>query len=293
MSKIPHFFKSKSRIGLTNKPLNQKDWNFGVEDAPDAILTPQFLKIFGNYKLNEFTFPNPEDIDPKDYLSVLRVNLTAYKDLINKNLGVGETQIVIGGDNSITFSSLLALQERMDVSKLGIIHFDSHGDINSFNVSPSKNFHGMYLRPFLDNFDIPQINNLVPSKLKSSQALFIGDLKLDEEESEYFKIHMLENINRSDYLENKEAVISKIKAFLEEYEHIHINFDIDIFDQNIAGATGIPGDGRWGSEVFEILKFISTHPSASLDLAEVNPKKEGAEKTIKLARQILKTILGL
>ena len=116
---------------------------------------------------------------------------------------------------------------------------------------------------------------------------------MDEEESEYFKIHRLENINRSDYLENKEAVISKIKAFLEEYEHIHINFDIDIFDQNIAGATGIPGDGRWGSEVFEILKFISTHPSASLDLAEVNPKKEGAEKTIKLARQILKTILGL
>lgn len=290
MSRTPHFFKAYTRLGLTDKPIRQTQKNFGVEDAPNAILTPDFVKSLGNCKLIEFTFPNPEDINPKDYLSVLAVNLISFKDLINKSLNPGDTQIIIGGDNSVTFSSLLALIEKHGAKNIGYIQFDSHGDLNLLNSSPSKNFHGMYLRPFLDNFDIPQINDLVHEKLIPSQVIFIGDLTLDPEEQEFFAKNGLRNINRSEYMENKEAIKSKLNTFLKTYKHLHLNFDIDIFDQKYAGATGIPEDGRWGSEVFSLLKIISAHPSISLDLSEVNPKKDGAQKTIKLSQEIIKAI---
>src|SRR5687768_2619992 len=159
MFKTPHFFKAYSRLGLTNNPIRQNSKNFGVEDAPNAILTPEFLESFSEYKLDEFEFPKPEEVDKKDYLKVLILNSLLFKEFINKNLKKNQTPVVVGGDHSVTFSSLLALQERMDINSLGILHFDSHADSNSFNASPSKNFHGMYLRPFLDHFDISLIND--------------------------------------------------------------------------------------------------------------------------------------
>ncbi len=290
--KIPHFFKAKARIGLTHPPVRQKEFNYGVEDGADAILTKEFLAGFPDAKVDSFFFSDPEKIEPGDYVTELVKELGWFKEQINQSLKDQELQIVVGGDNTVTFSSLLALLERVkNISKIGYIQFDSHGESNSFEGSDSKNFHGMYMRPFFDTFDIEAVNHLVPNKLKPEQAIFVGDMVLDGDEPQFFKAKKFKTLEYREYCKNKSAFQKFLKEFLDRYEYVHVNFDIDVFHRSVAGATGIPEDGKWmKAEIFEILMIISQHPQISFDISELNPTRPGAERSIKVAQEILKLI---
>lgn len=292
--KTPHIFKAYSRIGLTHAPIRREEPNIGVEDGSDAILSEDFLKEVKEYKLSDFKFTNPEDIDPQDYLKVLTKELSEFKNQINQNLKGDELQLVIGGDNTITFSSLLALVERVKtVDKIGYIQFDSHGEINSYEGSDSKNFHGMYMRPFFDNFDVPIIDELVPEKMDPKQMFIFGDQILDGDEPKFYEDNNLHSVTFAEYIQNKQKINTDLNEFLKIYEYIHVNFDIDVFDESVAGATGIPEDGKWmKSEIFELLNLIKTHKNVSFDLSEINPRKKGSEQTLKISREILNLIIN-
>lgn len=287
--KKPHFFKAKCRIGLTHPPARQKEFNYGVEDGADAILTKEFLKQVQEAKVESFFFSDPEKIVPGQYLTEMVKEMVWFKEQINQQLGDSDIQIVVGGDNTVTFASVLALVERVkDISKIGYIQFDSHGESNSYEGSESKNFHGMYMRPFFDVFDIENINQLVPNKFKSEQGVFIGDMVLDGDEPEHFKKKKLKTLEFKEYCKNKSEFNKYLNKFLNKYEFIHVNFDIDVFHRSVAGATGIPEDGKWMKpEVFEILKIIAQHPQVSFDLSELNPTRNGADRSVKIAQQIL------
>ena len=291
--KKPHFFKAFSRIGLTNPPIRRTELNTGVEDAPNAILTPRFLATLPESTITEYSFTKPELIDSKDYQMILTKELIAFKNIINHELKSDEMQIVLGGDNTVTFSAFLALLERVgDPKRIGYIQFDSHGEINSYHGSESKNFHGMYMRPFFDQFDIPEINQLIPEKLDPNQMFIFGDQVLDGDEPEFYAKHNLQSITFSMYQQNKEIIHKKFVDFLNRFDFIHVNFDIDIFHRSVAGATGIPEDGQWlKQEIFEILQLLTNHQNLSFDLSEVNPTKHGHEQTIALSQQIVSQVI--
>jgi arginase family enzyme len=281
-----HFFKAKSRLGLPNLPAGQSEKNIGVEEAPDAILTPAFLAKFPDSRVNDYNFPKPEQVKD-NYTQVLVETLNDFREFINDNLEMGETQVVVGGENSVTFSSLLADQDRFG-RRFGYIQFDSHGESNLYSTSPTKNFHGMYLRPFLDNFDVPEIDRLVSrEKLTKENTLFIGNLNLDGDEPSLFKRLGLVNINKEDITKNKAQVLKQVREFIKKFDHIHINFDVDVFDKSIVIATGIPAEkGLFMADIVPILLILSTKPF-SLDLSEVNPRKKGARETIDIAQKVV------
>lgn len=289
----PHFFKAYTRLGVPFFPVRQHKLNIGVEDSPDFLITKEFLEEFANPAISEYRFPKPEDVPKKQYYQVLVLNLKKFKELIQANLKKGETQIVIGGENSVTFSSLLAvLEEAEDRNKIGYIQFDSHGEMNSYQGSPSKNFHGMYMRPFFEKFDKIEIETLVPFKINIGQVITIGDQVLDGDEPEFYKKNKIRNINRKEYLKNKTKIQKEIKNFIANFSHIHINFDVDVFDQSISPATGIASDGKWMlGEVVDLIEIINKHDNISLDMCEINPHLPGAYKTIELGHQILREFL--
>src|SRR5687767_7384501 len=103
--KKPHFFKAKSRLGLINPPMRHTEINFGVEDAPDVIVTSDLLSKFDTCELSDFSFTKPEEVSKENYYPLLAKELKNFKDLINEKIKSDQTQVVIGGDNSVTFSS--------------------------------------------------------------------------------------------------------------------------------------------------------------------------------------------
>lgn len=287
MIKTPHFFKAKSRLGCTNVFFAGHEFYSGVENGPEAILTEQFLSQIPPCQITDFIFSKPEEILIPQFMSILVKSYLEFKNIINQNLISYQLPIVIGGDHSVSFASISATLERIkQPQKLGYIQIDSHGDLNRFATSPSKNFHGMYLRALTDNFDIPDINQVINFKLPTSNILFIGNLNLDSEEKVYFQKQKIWNINGTQIQQNQ--IVKKIDDFIKSFPNLHVSLDIDVFDKKYAPATGLPcPNGLSPEDVLPIVNIISRHPGLSFDLCEVNPQKEGSKQTIELAQQIL------
>ncbi len=291
--KTIRFFKAKSRLGLINPPYRSTDMNVGVEDAPDAILSPEFLAQFHHAPTVSYDFPKPEEIDKEQYQDIIATSSIVFAQLISVNLKPGETQVTIGGDHSITFATLLALQNRFDLSEIGYIQIDSHADIHLFKTSPTGNFHGIYVRPFVDELDSQPINSLVKTRLLPQNMLYIGNLDIEEEEQRFLKAKHIPVYSREDIITNKQLVLSKVHKYIKRLKHIHVSFDIDAFDHTEVSATGIPAPhGIFLKEIIPFLALLSHSPSLSIDLVEINPKKNAPEKSIEIARQVLINLLN-
>lgn len=282
----PHFYNLRSRLGMINLPHRMEEFNVGVEEGGDSILSNDFLLKFQRPVVDSMTFPMPDDIERKKYFETLVESLQKATDLIEETLQDDETQVVVGGDHSVAFSSLVALLRRLHSHSVGYIQIDSHPDINTVATSPTGNFHGMWMRPFIGGFDNEQINQLLPHVLKPEQILYVGNLDKDPEEQELIEGKKIQTIS-VDALRDGSAQ-ENINKFFESFEHIHLDIDIDGFDRTIAPATGIPAkNGLLYKDVEPILELFRRKEGRSMDLVEVNPQKEKGEKTIKLAQKLI------
>jgi arginase len=306
----PHFFKLHSRIGLKFFPKGSTELNLGVEDGPDAVLTSDFLEKFSYHQTHSYAFPAPDSLSDDDYCPGVANYSNQAAQLINQELQDNEVQVTIGGDHSTAFVSLLSVLNRYEASDVGVVMFDSHGDLHLTGTSPSGNFHGMWLRPLLDKIDVDEIEGLVPNKIPNSNLMFIGNLDLEDEEQNYVEKHQIEIIS-SEEINKDQGLLEKsqqrFEEFLKSFRHVHISFDIDVFNQSLVSATGTPNPQGLDKEVvFEMLKVVknvcggvfTTQPkpngkleSYSLDLVEVNPQKSGANETTALAQEVLFAIL--
>lgn len=282
----PHFYNLRSRLGMINLPHRMEEFNVGVEEGGDSILSNDFLLKFQRPVVDSMTFPMPDDIERKKYFETLVESLQKATDLIEETLQDDEMQVVVGGDHSVAFSSLVALLRRLHSHSVGYIQIDSHPDINTVATSPTGNFHGMWMRPFIGGFDNEQINQLVPHVLKPEQILYVGNLDKDPEEQELIEVKKIQTIS-VDALRNGSAQ-ENINKFFESFEHIHLDIDIDGFDRTVAPATGIPAkNGLLYKDVEPILELFRKKEGRSMDLVEVNPQKDKGEKTIKLAQKLI------
>ncbi len=289
-----HFFKAKSRMGIINPYNHQKEYdNVGVENGSDAILTDDFLDKFQLSHISEYVFSKPEEIKHEQFNKILVKQVNGFREFINNHLKPGQIQVVIGGDHSVTLPSILATRDRIGGFKdLGYVQFDSHGDVNLKASSPTDNFHGMYARALIDNFDIPEIDELIPHKLPIKNILYVGNLDLDPGEMDLFHKKKIKNVDRSSLLKDKRRVVNDFKNFISSFRYLHVTFDIDVLNKIQAPATGLPSEnGFMIEDIEELFSVISGHPNLSFDLTELNPQKFGKEQTVKSAQKVLLTSL--
>ncbi|MBI3984668.1 MAG: arginase family protein [Candidatus Levybacteria bacterium] len=291
--KNPHFFKVRSRIGLINNPSKQKRANIGVEEGSDYILEESFLKTLKSHSVSSFSFPNPEDLSRENFYKTLEKNILLFQNLINREIEDGQTQIVIGGDHSVSLPSVLAVIDRVENSKkVGYVHFDSHGDINLHKDSPSKNFHGMYLRPLFDDFDVLEIDSLLIDKMPTENLLMIGNLDLDKGEFEFLDNKNIKTISRENLLKDGKKVLKNFSDFIASFKYLHVSFDGDVLDKSIFNATGIPCEkGFMLEEIMLLIDLLSKHKNLSFDIAEFNPYKKKALESKEICQEILLKVL--
>jgi arginase len=289
-----HFFKAYSRIGMAHIPIHGTSLNIGVEEGPNAIFSPSFCSENGLHTFDDFIFSRPEEFDKNQIFSEFRKESENFALLINEKLQVTNgLQVVVGGDHSVAYASLLAIVHRYSPNDIGFIQIDSHADINNLSSSPTGNIHGMYLRPFLDKFDCLELEIPAALRLSPKQVLYIGNLELDPDEARFISSHNIPVITQQKIQTDPNGTTVLIKEYVRCFKHLHISFDIDVFDQSLVTATGTPSiDGLFAQDVFPLLKLVSQHPDISIDLVEVNPFKSGAVETIALAQNILIELLA-
>lgn len=275
----------------------------GVEKGPDVLRENNILSIFKShghdiYDLGNLYVPSFEinnkfcDHNNMKYLSqIVGVN-TNLAHLVYSSLKSDSFPLVIGGDHSLGLGSLSGVSRQFG-DDLGVIWVDAHGDINTFETSPTGNVHGMPLSAAM-GLGHEDLTNLYfhGIKVKPENVFILGARDLDEGELEIIENHSLNVWTTNDIKEKGiNNVCSELKAAIKKssIRNIHLSFDIDSLDSDLVPGTGTPVDQGLGiEEVKKILQDIfSLNIIRSMDFVEFNPIIDKDDTTLKNCMNML------
>ena len=222
-------------------------------------------------------------------------NKNLYNE-INNSLNNNMLPLTLGGDHSIAIASALASINKYN--NMGIIWFDAHGDFNTFETTTSGNIHGLpfaaitgYEKKLLSEFHNGNYFNF-------KNAVLLGARDID-------KPHELNNLKDAGVTIITTEDIKKygIDAMYEKAfsiasngtEGIHISYDLDCIDCNIAPGVSIPvKNGINLDEAYGFVDYIIKNKEKikSIDLVELNPLRDKDKITEKIATNILNKLIN-
>ncbi|MDP9265351.1 MAG: arginase [Chloroflexota bacterium] len=204
----------------------------------------------------------------------------------------GATPLVLGGDHSIAIGTLAGLCRAG--RRPGVVYLDAHGDINTPETSPSGNVHGMPLAVALGIATEP-----FPAALRGSidgpATALVAIRDLDPPERGHIAragitaLTMAE-IDRIGMAAAMERAISAAR----NGDGIHLSLDMDALDPDEAPGVGTPVRGgltyREAQLAMEML--AASGELRSIELAEVNPILDTANRTAMLGVELVASALG-
>ncbi len=229
---------------------------------PGVEKTPDLLYPFINQNKNNYFVDTSEN----NFFSNL-------ENLHNENNKVNDIKMNIGGDHSMAISTVSNSLNRYP--DLKVIWFDAHPDINTYQESLSKNYHGMPLS-FLSGLDTDKRINFIKNYLKLDNLLYIGIRDIDDFEQKIIDKYKIKYIKCSDFNNDFENCKLIIQEFIKN-SNIHISFDVDCLDPKYMPSTGTRFmNGLELSLVKQILDLLHDYhlnkqiDICNLDLTEIN-----------------------
>ena len=196
-----------------------------------------------------------------------------YQQLFNicKNY---KRKLLLGGDHTVGQSSVLSSMCNVDNPEdLLVIWIDAHADLNTYEASVTKNFHGMPLAGVVGFED-----NWIDYKktLPTNNLLYFGIRDLDDYEEEQIKKY---NIFRTKDLK---ILINKIeqKLFENSKMKIHISWDVDGLDPSFISSTGTTApNGLTPDDIINLFDYLDHSKIITLDIVEFNPLLGDCDKS--------------
>jgi len=188
-------------------------------------------------------------------------------DLYNV-ISLYKTSINIGGDHSIAIpSGAASLNKYKDVK---FIWIDAHADINTYESSSTKNYHGMPLA-FLTGMDTNALFPYIQYHLPFKNLYYVGIRDLDQFETETIEKHNIKYTLSKDVNKNPKAVYDQLSLFINK-SPVHISFDVDAIDPKYISTTGTPvPNGLEIEAAKELLDLIMKNEFVvALDIVEMN-----------------------
>ncbi|XP_016998217.2 arginase-1 isoform X2 [Drosophila takahashii] len=185
---------------------------------------------------------------------------------------------------------------------LSLVWIDAHADINLHSTSQSGNIHGMPVSFLLEQlrttWQHAGLQDIAPNCLPKDQLVYIGLRDIDPYEAFILnkvgiRYYAMDTIDRV----GVPKIIEMTLDALDPQNKIHVSFDIDALDSNVAPSTGTAVRGgltlREGISIVEALR--DTKRVQGVDLVEINPKL-GSERdvrtTVESGLEILKSMFG-
>lgn len=195
-------------------------------------------------------------------------------------LAHGYKPLVLGGGHEIAYGHYLGLQQAVADKDLGILNFDAHFDLRSYQHEPSSG------TPFLQIADKMQ---------QAGQAFKYNCLGIQEYGNTQVLFNTAENLGVKYTLANEvnannlPALQQNLEAFLTTLDAVYITIDLDVFAAGYApGVSAVNALGISPDVVVALLKTImASGKLLSLDMAELNPSFDLDNRTAKLGAAIL------
>ena len=257
------------------------------------------LKAF--YKGESMMFEQDKDIIKSRNLSdrrkneyeIEKFNTNLYNNMVDK-IKEEYFPIMIGGDHSATIASALASAKvNIDV---GIIWIDAHTDYNTFETTVTGNIHGLPLAA-INGYKNSELRYYHDGKvIQPSRTVIIGARSIDDAEKDNVKYSGVTVFTTQDIKEKGiEAIMDEaFKIAGYKTKGIHISYDLDIIDPDIAPGVSVPEfDGINEEEAMQINEYIINHMKSvlSYDLVEFNPLRDVDRKTEQIALNLLAQVI--
>ncbi len=227
--------------------------------------TPDYIDAFINKNIVRYDVPITESLSLKENLFYNLNSLYSYNEKISG------PRINLGGDHSMAIATLAhSLNEYDD---LKVIWIDAHADINTFEESISKNYHGMPLS-FLTGLDYEKNFSFMKNKLDFKNLLYIGIRDLDKFEDDIIKSKNIKFISVDDFNNNNNNSLQLIKKFIGNSK-VHISFDVDSIDPSLIQCTGTSvNNGILLEPIKNLFNFlINEKDVVNIDITELNLKE--------------------
>jgi len=219
-------------------------------------------------------------------------------EAVHRELALGNLPIMLGGDHSLSIGSISAVARHCRESgrKLRVLWLDAHADFNTSELSPSGNLHGMPVA-CLCGFGPPELVRLggaIPA-ISPKWVRQVGIRSVDSGEKRFVHEQELEvfDMRYIDEMGVRQAMALAL-ADLDGDTHLHVSFDVDFLDPEIAPGVGttVPGGPSYREAQLCMEMVADTGRLCSLDVVELNPALDVRNKTALLAVDLIESLFG-
>ena len=278
----------------------------GASMGPEAMrvaglqraLEQRGWSVLDRGNLNGPSNPGGEKIDGYRNLSeVIRWNQLVH-DAVSRELVGGNLPILLGGDHCLSIGSIgsIARHCRENAKKLRVLWLDAHADFNTSALTPSGFIHGMPVA-CLCGFgpqELVRVGGHAPA-LNPHWIRQIGIRSVDAGEKRFVHEQGLEVFDMRFIDEmGMRKVMEMALADLDAQTHLHVSFDVDFLDPEIAPGVGttVPGGPTYREAQLCMEMIADTGRLASLDVMELNPALDVRNKTAVLAVDLIESLFG-
>ena len=228
---------------------------------------------------------------------VVRWNELVHESVYGE-LSQGRLPILLGGDHSLGIGSISAVARhcREQGRKLRVLWLDAHADFNTSALSPSGNVHGMPVA-CLCGFGPPELTGIAGRRpaIDPSWVRQIGVRSVDAGERRFVHEQGLDVFDMRHVDEmGMRATMEQALSGLDGDTHLHVSFDVDFLDPEIAPGVGtrVPGGPTFREAQLCMEMIADTRRLASLDVVELNPAFDVHNRTAVLAVDLIESLFG-
>ncbi len=298
----------QSHIAIIGAPMDLGAGRRGVDMGPSAVRLAglnEKLAALGYHveDLGNVLVDQPESLPTGPsharYLPQIAHTCARLADMVARVAATSKVPLVLGGDHSIAIGTVAGMSRNFHErgQKLGLIWVDAHADMNTPESSPSGNIHGMPLAccTGLGPAELTGIAGYSPAVEPSSVAI-IGLRSVDEIERLNVRETGVHAFTMRDI--DERGMRAVIQEAIEFATHgaggFHLSFDMDAVDPADAPGVGTPVRGgityREAHLAMELV--CDSGLMASMEVVEVNPVIDEANRTALLAVELVMSAMG-
>ncbi|MEO8056846.1 MAG: arginase [Burkholderiales bacterium] len=293
-------------ISLIGAPTDIGAGSRGASMGPEALRVADIVSVLESHGLEVLDRGNlggpanpwQAPVDGYRHLNeVVAWNLAVHEAMLTE-LKLGRLPILLGGDHCLGIGSISAVARhcREAGKKLRVLWLDAHADFNTNTLTPSGNVHGMPVaclcghgpRALIEiGGTVPAINPKVIRQI-GIRSVDQGEKRLVHETGlEVFDMRYIDEMGMRHTME-------LALATLDANTHLHVSFDVDFLDADLAPGVGttVKGGPTYREAQLCMEMIADTGRLASLDVMELNPALDVRNGTAIVAVDLIESLFG-
>lgn len=294
------------RVSLIGAPTDIGAGTRGASMGPEALrvadlqatLQSQDVEVVDRGNLAGPANPVLSPVNGYRHLAEVAAWSRVVHDACSRELAASRLPILLGGDHSLAIGSISAAARhcRDRGRRLHVLWFDAHADCNTNELTPSGNVHGMPTAVLCGYGprELVEIGGTTPI-IAPGAIRQIGIRSVDQGEKRFVHEIGLEvfDMRYIDEIGMRQTMETAL-AGLDRDTHLHVSFDVDFLDPDIAPGVGttVAGGPSYREAQLCMEMVADTGLLASLDIVELNPALDVRNRTARIAVDLVASLFG-